>query len=92
VVETNFKDDYEADVNLYNRLTSSGHFSPFEHVARTMNDDEYFTNVRGKITDGKIEDDAFGWFGNFRGFVQDRKMRPQENHSDPRIIKHFPLQ
>lgn len=28
------KDDYEADIKLYNRLLESGHMSPFEHVAQ----------------------------------------------------------
>ena len=30
------KDDYEADIKLYDRLAKMGHWSPFEHCARAM--------------------------------------------------------
>jgi thymidylate synthase ThyX len=43
------KDDYKADVELYKRLASSGHFSPFEHCAMADNAPIYYGNFRGFI-------------------------------------------
>lgn len=43
------KDDYEADIKLYDRLASMGHMSPFEHCARAMDKKEYDSNVNGKL-------------------------------------------
>ncbi len=33
--------DYIADIKLHDRLAASGHWSPFEHVAKPMNNEEY---------------------------------------------------
>lgn len=41
--------DYEADLKLYDILSKSGHWSPFEHVARVMTRDEYKENIKGKV-------------------------------------------
>ena len=85
-------DDYEKDIKLHARLSNLGHWSPFEHCAQAMTDTEYRTNVRG---DGKITSDhdyelAFnkkdeGWSGNFKGFIQYRKMFLGENKEDSRV-------
>jgi thymidylate synthase ThyX len=68
------KDDYEADIKLYDRLKAMGHMSPFEHCARAMSGSEMMFNARTTqavgSTDRVIEE---GWSGNFRGFVQLRK-------------------
>lgn len=58
------KRDLEADLTLYTRLTSGGHMSPLEHVARPMTDDE-------------LHEAEFR--GNFRGWVQLRKLVPNED-------------
>lgn len=58
------KRDLEADLILYKRLTSGGHMSPLEHVARPMTDEEL----------QKAE-----FRGNFRGWVQLRKLVPNED-------------
>jgi thymidylate synthase ThyX len=86
------KDDYEADIKLYDRLSSSGHFSPFEHCAKAMTEEEYIYNINGKLEDGVFEipapkEEAEGWCGNFRGFIQLRKTLQGENKSDSRVIK-----
>ena len=47
------KDDYEADLNLYDRLKESGHFSPFEHCALAHNN--------GVETPGMEGNFGFGW-------------------------------
>ena len=71
------KDDYEADIKLYDRLLKEGHMSPFEHCARAMNTEEHKSNIQGKVSYGDkfsiAEDNVTGWSGNFRGFVQLRK-------------------
>jgi thymidylate synthase ThyX len=58
------KRDLEADLILYKRLTSGGHMSPLEHVARPMTDEE-------------LQEAEFR--GNFRGWVQLRKLVPNED-------------
>lgn len=65
-------DNYSNDVKLHDRLLSMGHLSPFEHCARTMSEEEFNINE---------------WSGNFNGFVQYRKMLPNENRKDSRILK-----
>jgi len=70
------KDDYEADIKLYDILKASGHFSPFEHCARAMSEDEMSQWCRyvPQRKDGKnlkyLHEVQEGWSNNFRGFVQ----------------------
>lgn len=40
-------DNYINDVKLHDRLASSGHWSPFEHVAQCMTEEEYYGCLRG---------------------------------------------
>ena len=73
------KDDYEADIKLHDRLASMGHWSPFEHCAKAMNFSDY------DLSDNKVfhketgVEFCDGWSGNFRGFIQYRKMFNNEN-------------
>jgi len=78
------KDDYEADVALFSRLRDSGHWSPFEHVARAMNS-SYEYQAYSHTYQNHIE---YGWCGNFRGFKQLRKFydRSVENRPDARLL------
>tara|TARA_R110000765_G_scaffold345721_1_gene435939 strand:- start:531 stop:1307 length:777 start_codon:yes stop_codon:yes gene_type:complete len=89
------KDDYAADIKLYDRLATMGHMSPFEHCAQAMTDKEYYSNVRGTVKIGTensgdlflyevypaAEDtqSIYGWCGNFRGFIQERKTMAGED-------------
>jgi len=41
------KDDYDADLELHDRLCQSGHMSPFEHCAMNMEDEEVYGNFIG---------------------------------------------
>jgi hypothetical protein len=41
------KIDYQKDIELHDRLLTSGHMSPFEHCARMMTLAEYTTFIRG---------------------------------------------
>ncbi len=70
------KDDYNADIKLFDVLSTSGHWSPFEHCAKVM------TEVQKGLHD---------WSGNFRGFVQYRKMFKDENKIDDRVLKKTQL-
>ncbi len=92
------KDDYNADIRLHDILLSSGHMSPFEHCACAMSKDEYDKSISGQVkvyndyggtfTSGlvvEIDPEAKGWSGNFRGFIQYRKMIPNENKTDRRV-------
>lgn len=84
------KDDYLADIELFNRLLKAGHMSPFEHVAQVMSEEEYYNSLSGDFgVDWNrkcVVSDDFGWSGNFRGFIQLRKTLPNENKNDERYI------
>lgn len=41
--------NYEKDIKLHDQLLSSGHMSPFEHCARVMSDEEYYSFIKGKV-------------------------------------------
>ena len=73
--------NYENDIKLHDRLAASGHWSCFEHCARTMNQGEWTKSyISTPLEDGvhSYMHDA-GASGNFRGFVQYRKMFEKEN-------------
>jgi len=40
-------DNYAKDIELYGRLATSGHWSPFEHVAYNTEDDNRYGNFKG---------------------------------------------
>lgn len=67
-------DNYNNDVKLHDRLAQSGHFSPFEHIGKAMSGDEIAQNALWCP-----EHIEYGWSGNFRGFIQYRKLLPNEN-------------
>ena len=41
--------DYQKDLDLYDRLASSGHMSPFEHCAKTMTEEQYYSFIKGRV-------------------------------------------
>lgn len=43
------KRDIQADLDLFTRLKTDGHLSPFEHVARPADDRDFHANFRGWI-------------------------------------------
>jgi thymidylate synthase ThyX len=78
--------DYIKDIQLHDRLAESGHMSPFEHCAKTMNEEEYNNFYAASMIDSeKNITYEKGWLGNFRGFIQYRKTFKEENRKDPRI-------
>jgi hypothetical protein len=80
------KDDYLADIKLHDRLLEVGHMGPAEHVAQAMTTHERNIWIRGK-GDFDFDDSCKGWCGPFQGFIQYRKMLPNENRTDSRVIK-----
>lgn len=77
--------NYEKDLELYEVLSKSGHWSPFEHVAKVMEENEYTSYIKGKVyrtfkargPEGatyQIPSDSEGWCRNFRGFIQQRAL------------------
>jgi thymidylate synthase ThyX len=62
------KRSIQDDIQLYDRLRTSGHMSPLEHAARPMSDAEW---------------KASAYSGNFRGWVQHRKEIPNEGVFQP---------
>lgn len=73
--------NYENDIKLHDRLAASGHWSPFEHCARAMSDYEYEKSYSREFIDSRKNDyvGELGLSGNFRGFIQYRKMFDNEN-------------
>jgi len=65
------KIDYEADIKLHDRLVESSHWSPFEHCARVMDEDEFYTFSKGQDGQKSAE---HGWCRNFKGFIQYRHL------------------
>jgi len=77
--------NYANDIKLHDVLATSGHWSPFEHCARVMNNYEYNSYYKGS---GILHDlnefpfgealihtqDGKGWCNNFRGFIQYRSL------------------
>lgn len=75
------KRDIEADLALHDRLLSAGHMSPFEHVARPLTEDDLVNHKELGIPHKNdwVEWDATGTFvGNFCGWIQYRKLIPNE--------------
>lgn len=72
--------NFENDLKLHDRLSTSGHWSPFEHCAQVMSDYEYdHSKITKPVSNPSIEETSLGWCGNFRGFIQYRKMFTNEN-------------
>ncbi len=76
--------NYENDIKLHDRLAASGHWSPFEHCAKAMTDEEFIGYSRAESEPygfrGPFKGRNFdGWSGNFRGFIQYRKTFANEN-------------
>lgn len=74
--------DPRADLELCARLQSSGHMSPFEHVARPLTHDDIEKMMMSKsgITGiDRLDLKPEEWFcGNFRGWMAYRKLIPGE--------------
>lgn len=66
--------DFNKDIELHDRLLASGHLSPAEHVA-TPYDPANEEHVRIAMTNMLSMD---SWFGNFKNWVQYRKLIPGE--------------
>jgi thymidylate synthase ThyX len=77
------KRDIEKDLELFDKLKTSGHWSPFEHVAtpyftKNSPDDKWFYSDNGyRITDDEKYIDIIK--GNFIGWKQYRKEFQDEN-------------
>lgn len=89
----NPKINYEADIKLHDMLLKSKHFSPFEHVARAMSSDEYYSFFNGEnnvsdeddfniYTDTSKLNNGFGWCRNFKGFIQYRALIDNNGNSN----------
>lgn len=78
------KRSIEDDIVLYDRLASSGHMSPMEHVATPMTRQMADDIIRPQLIDdwmtafAAIPKNVFS--GNFRGWVSHRKQLPNEDN------------
>jgi len=79
--------DFKKDIDLYNKLIQMGHYSPTEHVCRSMTEEEYYSFQRGKLeqyTDDflitfQCNSRTIGYCNNFRGFIQQRYLVETKN-------------
>jgi thymidylate synthase ThyX len=71
VGEKSKEPNYDNDIKLHDKLLESGHFSPFEHCAKAMSNDEYNFYSDWKYNNEKLEH-VKGWCNNFKGFIQYR--------------------
>lgn len=73
------KRDLEADLALFQRLTTSGHWSPLEHVARPA----IWVDGVGPLSKMHVQavewDEEHLYYGNLRGWMSLRKMMPGED-------------
>ena len=67
--------DIEKDIELHDRLAVSGHWSPFEHVAKPIHIDDWESGKFNFMQDEKYNI----WSGNFNGWLQYRKTFANEN-------------
>jgi thymidylate synthase ThyX len=74
------KRDHQADIELHDRLLTSGHMSPFEHVATPL-DRSNVGHLEMSSVLLNAERKPERWSGNFRGWVQYRKTIPFESDS-----------
>ena len=63
-------------IALHDRLTTSGHWSPFEHCAKVMSVEEYNTFVKSDCNDDNYK---LGWCYNYKGFIQYRYLLETNN-------------
>lgn len=88
VGEENKEANYIKDIELHNTLVNSGHWSPFEHCAKAMSNEEYKSFIKGELIVTHSEPDyedltefsnsSIGWCNNFKGFIQYRKIIENE--------------
>lgn len=70
---------WKEDVRLHDDLLSNGHMSPFEHVARPMGAEETKHYMQYRITEDDDVEEVGPFCGNFRGWMQYRKLIPHEH-------------
>jgi thymidylate synthase ThyX len=77
------KRDPQADLDLYEKLTTNGHMSPLEHPARPMTEHELglFSQFRAEWRRKEWIPSVpnSNYLGNFNGWVQLRKLIPGES-------------
>lgn len=78
VGEEGKKDNYKNDFNLHDRLAKSGHWSPFEHCAQSLTEQEFY-NINNGILVETMNGPFSDYSGNLKGFKQYRKMFKNEN-------------
>ena len=79
--------NYEKDIKLHDDLLVMKHFSPFEHCAVVMNEENYYSHIKTTkaksftisnnddiYIDGPISFKDCGWSRNFKGFKQYREI------------------
>lgn len=78
--------DYRKDIELHDTLLAIKHMSPFEHCAVVMEDEEYYSHIKGNIETKTVnsfeerrtipinkDSNIFGWSRNLKGFKQYRE-------------------
>lgn len=53
-IDTKLKHDYVSDIKLHDFLLTNGHASPFEHIAKVMNDYQYYNMYLSEIVNNEV--------------------------------------
>ncbi len=80
----NFEGDisYEKDFVLHDRLAESGHWSPFEHPAKNMDNDKYYGNFQGWLQYRKTFPNENNRIFNPTQLLVNRRGKKNEKNSD----------
>jgi hypothetical protein len=82
----NPKVDYEADIRLHDRLADMKHWSPFEHCAKAMSNEEYFTYHNG-LVEGEF--DSHTEIGSFFRILEEPKFMKDKRNGWCRNYRGF---
>ena len=79
--------DYSKMIELHDNLLKMKHMSPFEHCAQVMDEEDYYSHIKGTVpvkTANSLDEKrtlcidkkskVFGWSRNFKGFKQYREI------------------
>lgn len=78
--------NYERMIELHDRLLESRHMSPFEHCARAMSDEEYFSYHKG-LVEGEF--DSHPEIGSFFRILEEPKFMKDNRNGWIRNFKGF---
>ena len=78
---SNIRGEYHTTIDSDGSIVNMEQYTKFKPWS-----DKWHNNEQGEFKN--LYKDIHGWCGNFRGWIQYRKLFTNENRSDPRLIRH----